>query len=185
MTHDGDLQPFLIEGSANDDTARREEFYEAIRGHYRNAIVWYLSEKEKKGRLSKLLRLISLFLAVLGGAVPLTSAVVSGLNPSIGYILLVFAGGLQLVDKYFGYSSAWRRYVDCAMELNAHLLMFQVEYARLEALQGTKDDRWELLQQYSRQLAEAVSAETEKWSSEFADHMREIEKQYAVADQKR
>lgn len=168
MTSSGDMRPFLIEGTASDH-------FQSLREHYLEVISWYLKEKEKKGRLSKSLRLASIVLAVLGGAAPLV-ADIAPVNPSSGYVLLALAAGLQLVDRFFGYSSAWSRYVSSAMDLNAHLLLFQLDYSRLEATSAPDEERWALLRRAAQQLAEAVSSETRTWSTEFAQNLQELDR---------
>jgi hypothetical protein len=179
MAGSGDLQPFMIRGSTGDGSATYPELYEAIRDHYQTAITWYLVEKERKGRLSKLLRLFTVALAVVGGAVPLTAAILPWLNASAGYVLLALAGGLQLLDRYFGYSSGWTRYMGSAVELNAQLLMFQVEYAKMSTLLDSECDRWAMLHRYAQRLADILSNETATWSTEFIENSRELERRHA------
>jgi len=165
----GDLNTFRlqVDGAA---PASLDDLFDQLCNFYEKAISWYLVEKHRKGRASKMLRIISLLLLVVGGMVPLASAVIAQLNSSIGYILLAFAAGLQLVDRHFGYSSAWMRYVAEAMRLNAHLLAAQVEWQRIRAVENGTSSQWDTIVKYSTILGDSLVAETTLWTQEFAEN---------------
>ena len=103
-----------------------------------DAISWYFRKKRWKARIGRLLRFLAIFLTTAGGLLPFVVA--SGLFndtddrfkwSQLGYILLALAGGCVLLDKFFGFSSAWVRYVTTALALQRHLARFQFDWATL------------------------------------------------------
>ncbi|TCO52903.1 SLATT domain-containing protein [Actinocrispum wychmicini] len=176
MNSRGDLDPFRL-GADDGTPVSALQAYEQLRAHFTETISWYLLEKVRKGLYSKVLRLVSLVLAVVGGAVPLVAnaGLIGGVNSSVGYLLLALAGGLQLIDRYFGYSSAWTRYVNAAMRLNAQLLVLQLEFASLRSRGADDSEQWGLLKQYGRLLAGMIETETSQWSAEFHETIRAAE----------
>ena len=175
----GDLEPFLLHQNSDSHYATAAAVYTAITGYYRDVSTWYLREKESKKRASKALRALSLLMAVGGGVVPLTAAAGLGSNPSAGYVLLALAGGLQVADRYFGYSEAWSRYVAVAMKCNALSIQLQVEWSRIAACTpgGHEDGTWQLLAMHAGLLGEVVSSETADWSNSLRESIEELRNQ--------
>ena len=70
MRETGDLNTFRlqVDGAA---PASLDDLFDQLCNFYEKAISWYLVEKHRKGRASKMLRIISLLLLVVGGMVPL------------------------------------------------------------------------------------------------------------------
>jgi SMODS and SLOG-associating 2TM effector domain 2 len=170
-----DLSVFRINTDKQNGVSGTLNAYQELRKQYIDVIKWYLEDKKRKARYSKTLRLASLTLAILGGAIPLAAPILPGLNPAIGYLLLALAAGFQLIDKYFGYSSAWMRYVAFGLHLNSELLKLQLEFARAEDLEAAESAKWEIIQQYARRLANTVDSETKDWTIEFGENAKRPE----------
>lgn len=169
----GDLKIFQISGFDKESPLSVNQAVRDLCKFYHEAIDWYMHEKQKKARASKTLRLASLVLAIAGGAVPLVAPLAPGLNSSFGYLLLALAGGLQLVDRFFGYSNTWSRYVSTALHLNSQLLLLQLDSARLKAVGADEIAQWDMVDRYARELAAAVESETTQWVTDFSEILRE------------
>lgn len=113
------------------------------------SIEWFLAKKESPKRWSRFLRLAALIVGGLGGLVPLTSAArINGYLESffalpagiewngIGYVLLGVAGLLVLIDKLFGFSSSWMRYMTTQIRLQQLLIDYQAQWCNY---QGSPD----------------------------------------------
>src|SRR6478672_7392141 len=78
---------------------------------------WYWRAKIWKARVSQAIRLLAWVLAAIGGLLPIIGALLpgeSGHNLGNGLwasLLLGIAAALLGLDKAFGYSSGWARYV--------------------------------------------------------------------------
>ncbi|MDQ7908636.1 SLATT domain-containing protein [Phytohabitans sp. ZYX-F-186] len=147
------------------------------------AVDWYLAEKRLKSRWSRRLRALAIVLATLGGAVPV--AALASRHPEYGnwgYLLLALAAGSVAYDRFFGYSSAWQRYIATATLIQGELADFQVGWAQELAALGdrepTAEEVGELIgraREFVRRVNEAVRVETDAWRSEFDSRMGELE----------
>jgi len=147
------------------------------------AIAWYLTEKRLKARWSRRLRSLAIILATLGGAVPVVA--LASRHPEYGnwgYLLLALAAGSVAYDRFFGYSSAWLRYIATATLIQSELADFRVGWAQAMAAIGDREPTWEELdaligrsREFVKQVNEAVRVETDAWRSEFDNRMGELE----------
>ncbi|GAB3894237.1 SLATT domain-containing protein [Kibdelosporangium lantanae] len=145
------------------------ELYEWAVGVGQDTIDWYMAEKERKARWSKALRAASVMLATLGGVVP-AAALATG-RPELGnwgFIILALAAGCLAYDRFFGYSSAWQRYMQTAMVLRARLVEFQLSWRR--------ENDENLIHSFATTVNDIISAETDSWVAEFTKHLSEAGK---------
>jgi hypothetical protein len=81
---------------------------------------WYIQRRTLKARASKALRLASIVFAVTGSAIPFyVLASGSRLSTDWGYLALLLAAGCLVLDRGFGFSSSWARYVSTALAIEA------------------------------------------------------------------
>jgi hypothetical protein len=142
-----------------------------------------MDEKRQKARWSRRLRALALILATLGGAVPVV-ALAAG-RPDLGnwgYPLLALSAGAVAYDRFFGYSSAWQRYVATATSLRADLADFQLAWARQLAAIGAQDPDGQAVQQlidlahaFTKNVNDSVRAETDAWLTDFNTRLAELE----------
>jgi hypothetical protein len=179
FNHDGDLPAFSIDVSPDATSLElSESTYKALAERYRQVIDWYLVEKEKKKRASKAIRAIAWVLAVAGGLIPLlVGAGLEYVDPSLGYVFLASAASIQLVDRYFGYSESWKRYVSVAMECSAGLLAMQVGWLELKAMGDRVElvaGQWSVLRDHTAKLNEAITGETDHWKTDLEGGIDEL-----------
>jgi len=152
-----------------------------------DAIAWYMKEKEQKARWSRRLRAVALILATLGGAVPVVALAAhrSDLG-NWGYPLLALSAGAVAYDRFFGYSSAWQRYLLTATGLRGDLADFQLEWAKRIAAIGVHEPDGQAVQQligmaraFAKKVNDSVRAETEVWLAEFNSRIAEFDHHFA------
>jgi len=138
------------------------------------AIHWYLHKKRSKSRWSRYFRSASIVLGTIGALIPLLTPI-TGLSLAWGYTALGLAGGCVALDKLFGFSSSWMRYINCELELQ-HLLSNLQSIWLIRVSTGPHDKQTEreyqeelaaLLVKHSEAAASAIRTETASWTSEF------------------
>lgn len=106
-------------------------------------IHWYIERKKWPRRFSRTLRLLAIFLVIIGGLAPLTTPYidlflhqiygptyeVGQLASTWGYMALALAGSFVLMDSLFGFSTTWMRYVTTQLKLQQALYDFQMDWA--------------------------------------------------------
>jgi hypothetical protein len=147
------------------------------------AVEWYLTEKISKARWSRALRLMAILLAAAGGLVPLVnSAGVRSLDVRWGFVLLALAAACIAVDRYFGLSAAWMRYMRAALLVRGSLSEFQFEWAHEQAKASGRPaspehvaDRLRLLMRFSQVTHRHIEQETVTWIRDFQASLAQFE----------
>lgn len=136
---------------------------------------WYMANKVPKARWSKRLRLLSAVLLTVGGLIPAVNvAGATDVPAAVGYFPLALAAGAVAIDRAFGFSTAWIRYMHTDALVQQKLDDAKVQWAVLDSQLGGADptpkqvaERLAYLQRLNRQLQDLVVAETEQWVAEF------------------
>jgi hypothetical protein len=157
-------------------------------------IDWYRRNIGWRRRFSQAFRALAIVLTTLGGLVPVlhSAGVLALLEPEpapaglelgqLGYVLLAMAGGFALFDRFFGFSTAWMRYVAamCALERVRELFRLEwVALSRPRAGMTVDEAHGRLLELAKRSLLKAkelTERETEAWITEFKANLAQLEK---------
>jgi SMODS and SLOG-associating 2TM effector domain 2 len=152
---------------------------------------WYYAKKTRKARVSIVLRFVSILLFVMGGLVPIIKAT---LLPDViknlpfdfgqaGYLLIAVAAGCVGLDRFFGYSTGWIRYITTAMAIEKSLEEYRMEWARnIAKLRGGPPNEQQLDQliqtceTFSLAIKTQVEQETKAWVAEFQSNLTQLEK---------
>ena len=151
------------------------------------AMEWYWARKKWKSRLSRTVQASSMLLAAAGGLAPVVVKlwnppgvpVDSGLWASL---FLGVAASLLGLDKAFGYSTAWARYVMAATSIRKALEEFRMDWTQLSAQltsNPSADDIAKLLQRakdFRLAVENIVQQETKDWITEFQSNLAKLEK---------
>lgn len=164
------------------------ETYIKVIEQAKSAAIWYKNNIKDKRRYSRGIRMISIILFGLGGIIPLINALIlenkgeyTILN--LGYIAIALAGTLLLLDKFFGFSSGWIRYITTEMEITKKTKEFELRWKIETYGKNLADLPEEEAKELLRMLAdfllmveEIVKEETSSWAMEFQNNMAELQK---------
>ncbi|MCL6257452.1 SLATT domain-containing protein [Aquiflexum sp. TKW24L] len=165
-----------------------KEIYDKVISKANEASNWYAYSKKNKKKYSKWIRFWSIILFGFGGLIPLINALFlendfkfNFLN--LGYISIAFAGTLLLLDRFFGFSSGWIRYMTTEMEIQKKIrefeLRWEIETFRADLVSIPPEEAKELLRMlmdFSVLIDEIVKEETSSWVTEFQSSMAELQK---------
>jgi hypothetical protein len=175
------------------NTVLLRKLYEYAEGTANQAITWYWREKAPMKRASRTLRLLAIVLTTLGGLSPIVDA--AGLNirgvalaeGQVGYVLLGAAAGCVALDRFFGFSTGWMRYVKAAQEIQTSLSDFRLDWgmamARFADTKPTPEQVQQLLHRtkaFIRRVDAQVTKETEEWISQFQASLAEADRAAAA-----
>ena len=166
---------------------------------------WYWTRKVWKSRSSQTIRFLFWLLAAIGGILPIVGKlfekffqrhqlnVIDGLWASL---FLGVAAALLGLDKAFGFSSGWARYVLAASNIRKSLEEFRLDWANLMAKAGpaliaasaanikpspeTVTPLIERAKQFRSEVEGLVLQETKDWVTEFQSTMAQMEKDVAT-----
>jgi hypothetical protein len=147
---------------------------------------WYLTEKKSKARWSRALRVLSVLFIAAGGVAPLIVVGTGNTKYAVwGYPLLGVGAACIGLDRVFGFSSSWMRYLATATTLHKLILEYQLCWATIAATwtdtspKNAKAFQSALaeIQNFSDKLSDAVVEETKDWIAEFRGHVSRLEAQ--------
>jgi hypothetical protein len=162
---------------------------------------WYWRAKRWKARPSYIIRFSAWILASVAGLLPIIGGLIPGTpsgqtphgiaalhlgNGLWASLLLGIAAALFGLDKTFGFSSGWARYVLTATNIRKMLEEFRMEWAELMAKAGTSltaDNVAPLLERakkFRSDVEALVLQETKDWVTEFQSTMQQMEKDVAA-----
>jgi hypothetical protein len=141
-------------------------------------ILWYLRDKQPKRWASRLLRAGAVVFAVAGGVLPLLTATIHGIDPSLGYVFLALAAGCVAFDHFFVALQA----------LQGALTRFHLDWARWQAARAGEQQGaasgpepigagLELIGGLIDSISKVTEAETAQWVSEFSSSVAALRQQ--------
>jgi hypothetical protein len=185
---------------SGDPAAHLEQLREYAEATVDRELSWYIHKKKGRSSVSQAIRFIALTLTVLGGLVPLLIALFESPQnlpwlswaasirfSQLGYILLALAAGLVLVDKYFGYSTGWMRYIVAMQAIEKAREAFRLDWISLRrAFANTPPKSPEQTEVIERMILRARTVilevkehsekETQAWILEFQTNLSQFEK---------
>ncbi len=155
------------------------KLYERVVLAAENSIDWYLRKKESRKRGALACSFFALAFLLLGMLVPATLLVDPEFPyPNLGYVLILASGACMLVNRLFGYSSGWMRYLRAAFTLKRQLEEFQLDWALVRSEMGgdpvdPKQTARLLngLKRMTQQMNRLVEEETDLWLREFGSEL--------------
>jgi hypothetical protein len=124
---------------------------------------------------------------VIAAVLPMLSQIFTDANgqpqiePAWASVVLAVAAGLVGLDRYFGASDAWMRFMTAEQQIARLRQGFEYEWniARAKAADPPTDDDVEALLHLARALVagvgDAIAAETNNWVTDFRGHLQTAE----------
>jgi hypothetical protein len=146
---------------------------------------WYWQKKQSKSRYSRWIRFSAVVLTSAGAIVPIIGQIFGGPTLNTGLWASFFVGAaaaLLALDKAFGFSSGWTRYVLAATNIGKALEEFRMDWNALiaKACPNPSPDQIQALIQRAKELSVTVDGfvlqETKDWVTEFQSNIAQIEK---------
>ena len=152
------------------------------------AVSYYRRVRTPKKWWAIRLRVLSLVFAGTSGILPLLSQIFTDsqgrpvVAPAWASVFLALAAGAIAIDRYFGFSSAWMRFMASELKISRTLDQFELDWEATRAgmKDGTRtgDTAQTLMDGASRfvgDIADIVSRETAEWMSEFRETLRQLD----------
>ncbi len=165
------------------------KYYQSTLQNVESATSWYPKKRKSFRFYSQAIRLGTVLLAGLGGILPLVELAISSLVSqelnlvNYGYVAFSLAASLFLIDKYFGYSTGWMRFMLTELELRKVITQKKSEWLYIEiANKGkelTEDETSQILdfiKLFNDSIDALIVAETKEWINEFKSSYQSLEK---------
>jgi len=162
--------------------------YEHVVGIASQAMSWYLAARVSKRRWARRLRVGAIIMVAVAGILPILSQIFGAggsvsIQPGWAAVALAIAVSFVALDRFFGFSSAWARYMATGQAISSALNQFRLNWQQSSCrlpIDGIAQDRidqlLELAKAFVRETDDLVQAETAKWVAEFRETLTEIER---------
>ena len=152
-----------------------------------DVITWYQQSKRPKRRGAIWLRVGAILLGAAAGLLPLLLQIltrdgVPPFAPAWSSVAVGLAATLLLLDRFFGCTSAWIRYIKAELLIQHLLEQFQLDWQAELAMAagGQLDGRkvrklLERAKTFLSQVNQVVQDETNAWIEEFRSSLKEID----------
>jgi hypothetical protein len=186
LTPHGDLGPTPALGALAWDAANTERSLTAVFAHAAGtaevAIHWYLQKKRPKQKNARRTRGWAIFLAAVAGLVPMVAQMYPRIPPVWASVALGGAAFLVVLDRFFGFSSAWMRYISTELQIRQLLdefrLDWEAERATWKGAPPTEEQVQKALlrcRSFVTQVNAIVREETSLWVTEFQETLRQLD----------
>ena len=161
--------------------------YDHVVGLATDAISWYTSHRGSKKRWAQRLRVGAIFMVAVAGILPVLSQITIQraslrIDPAWATVALGVAVALVALDRFFGFSSAWARYMTTGQAIAAALNQFRIDWQQTKrrlSQEASTDEQIDQLLGLARGLVaqcdQLIQVETGQWVSEFRATLAEIE----------
>lgn len=146
---------------------------------------WYAAKRRVQRRWGRMLRVSAIACGAVAAILPILSQIYTtddkaAIAPGWAAVALAGAAALVGLDRYFGFSSGWTRFM--AAELRITRLRHEFEYAwqlaRATAAAESRNDAATLLvlaRDFVLGVDDAISSETGSWIAEFQMSLKRAE----------
>src|SRR5438128_8452687 len=178
---------------SGDPAKSLQDIRKVVEGEGQKAIDWYWREKRWKRIPSQWIQFWALLLTAAAGIAPIIAQIVKSLGWDVkfdsGLFASLFVGtaaALLGLDKAFGYSSGWTRYVLTATSMTKLLHEFRMDWVALSAAAAsppTAEQQAAMIQRakdFVSTIQGMVMQETKDWATEFQSNMAQMEKDLKV-----
>lgn len=181
--------------------------YDHVVGAAEDAISWYVREKGWKRRLGRLIRGLAILAVAAAALLPLLAQIQAArpgtrapagagelaspldhwMQPAWASVLILLAATLVGLDRFFGFSHGWMRYVDAQMKLTAGLEQFDMDWQKHWVAVGgegpSPEQALAMLSTcgaFAAHVRAIVQAETAEWIQEFRATLTQVDETVKV-----
>jgi len=182
-------EPDQFAWDSADPAKSLQQIRNAVEVEGQKAIDWYWRQKRWKRIPSQWIQFFALFLTAAAGLVPIILQLVKNTGAAKGFdsgplasLFVGIAAALLGLDKAFGYSSGWTRYVLTATSMTKLLHEFRMDWIALRAAAAvppTAEQRAAMIQrakEFVSTIQGMTAQETKDWATEFQSNMAQMEK---------
>ncbi len=163
----------------------------------REAIEWYSESKRSKRGAAMTVRVVAVLTTALAAVVPLIAQMAQGntspvaalrdlqlviQEPALTAVLLAVAGAALALDKFFGFSTGWVRFIKAGQQLRDSMEDFELEWETQRASRGGMEPTPQevasalaLARTFSGKMNGIVQDETNTWIQEFQASMQAVQ----------
>lgn len=176
-----------LDWSAGNTSAAVDQVFDHAMNLAEDAIGWYISAKNTKRFFARGLRVLAILLGAAAALLPTVGELFARDGESLvraGWtaVLLGLVGVALLLDRFYGFSTGWMRYIATELQLQQITHEFQIDWeAERAGWEGSPPNREQAVQMIARakafivQINGIIRVETAQWIQEFESTLRQLD----------
>ncbi len=166
-----------------------QQTYQYTVQNAQDQIDYYNKQSRPKKRWARSLRVLAIISTALAGIIPIfsqisiaTFTVGDFIQPVWASVAVALAATFLGLDRFFGFSSAWMRFISSELELRHKLQAFQYEWTyqkvQWQGQPPTVKQTQEMVLRcaaFDNEVAKIVQKETESWMEEFQNILKRLD----------
>lgn len=150
----------------------------------RDSVDWYFSGRKIRRVFCRICRLLAIVLTAAAGIIPVVSQAYEqwGLKPVHSTLCLAAAGLWLALDRFWGFTSGWVRYIQTGQQLSNLLEQFRFDFNKERlAWSGAQPSlpqaqaAFVQIRTFVQQVHSVVAEETKAWAAEFSDVLKQFD----------
>ncbi len=151
------------------------------------AIAWYFRKRQLRRHFCRICRIGVILLTAFAGLLPLINEIIGkehALHSLWAAVALGVAATLILIDRFYGFTSGWIRFLLTAMQLTEALEAFRFEVEQHKLSWGNPEPTpqqavalLEHIRQFHAKALGIVNDETKIWAAEFTETIKQLDEQ--------
>jgi len=166
-----------------------DKIFKYVTSQAGEAVSWYLEKKKYKKIGAMFLRFSAIIATTAAGVIPLLSQISIGtqngtqnISPAWASVALILAVSFVGLDRFFGFSSAWMRFLTTELKIRNALQLFKIDWEIKKAsLKGNNpsdvqvQEFLEMCRIFFTTVNNALEFEMNAWKEEFQAALKQIE----------
>ncbi len=186
------IDPAILQWDKDNLEDSLQQVYQLAVNQTNDQIGYYRDQSRPKKRWARWLRALAIVFTALGGIIPMFSQLSISQQPGFGFddllqpvwasVAVALAATFLGLDRFFGFSTAWMRFISSELELQGKLREFQYDWA-YQKLQGQgQPPSYEQAQAmmlrsatFANDVSLIVQEETRSWMEEFQSVIKKLD----------
>jgi hypothetical protein len=164
-----------------------KEMFDYVTKEAEDAIKWYLQKKFNKRRCARYIRICAITLTSISGIIPLLSQIWRNngdpvIEPAWASVALTLAATLWGLDRFFGFSSSWIRFIFAETQIRNMLQEFKLEWeikrseSKGQELSDSQvKEMLSMCQSFLKSINDVLTDDVKQWKENFTSAAKMIE----------
>ena len=175
-----------------------DRIYQFAKYQAESAMAWYRRSKRSKRIWARVLRVVAIIATALAGIIPVLSQIFADetgqpawpVNPAWASVAVAVGVTALGLDRFFGFSSAWIRFMTTELKVDERLKAFQFEWETERLSWQGRPPTYEQCRDgivrcatFTNEVSRMVQEETQVWVEEFQAVLKKLDESLKTQSQ--
>jgi hypothetical protein len=135
---------------------------------------WYQKQRGKNGWRARATWTGVILFATLAGVVPVVAQMSNEIEPAWATLALVTSGFLFAMDRLYGYSASWQRFMEAKLRIDGLRFAFALEWLAARSSGMSSESLIQKAHKFVKMVADIELRETREWRRDFSSQLASL-----------